>query len=96
MLYRVLDYPEVIVRIKIIDDNAAPLDGVRPWKYNSQIESNDEDNKKHHGPFRVLFSKPSQVRVNLPHRSHNAATRPLKAHSLTAVLSSNWQRKHIF
>ena len=65
MLYRVLDYPEVIVRIKIVDDNAATLDGTRPRKYNSQIESNDEDNKKHHGPFRVLFSKPSQVRVNL-------------------------------
>jgi hypothetical protein len=66
MLYSVLDYPEVIVRIKIVDDNAASLDGVRPREYNSQIESNDEDNKKHHSPFRVLFFKPSQVRVNLP------------------------------
>jgi hypothetical protein len=62
------------------------LDGTRPWKYNSQIESNDKNNKKHHGPFRVLFSKPSQVRVNLPRRSHNAATRPFKTRSLAAVL----------
>jgi hypothetical protein len=41
------------------------LDGTRPREHNSQIKSNDEDNKKHHAPFRVLFSKPSQVRVNL-------------------------------
>jgi hypothetical protein len=76
----------MIVRIKIVDDNAAALDGTRPRKYNSQIESNDKNNKKHHGPFRVLFSKPSQVRVNLPRRSHNAATRPFKTRSLAAVL----------